>query len=584
MTTDVRYTIGADCSKYERAIDRVKSSTNSAGRVVKGAFGAAAVTLLGAAAGFAALAKQSLGVADNIHKLNLRLGVSTEALSQYQLVAETSGVEFNTLTMGFQRMQRRISEAAQGTGVAKDALAELGLSAQQLNQLKPDAQFEAIADAMAQVEGESNKTRLAMKLFDSGGVALLQTMTAGADGIRDMRQQADNLGMTLSQKGADDIAAFNDAMAMLTASTKGLAQTTMVQLAPILTEVANWLGANLPAAVNYAIEAYNWLSKTSVSVVRGVTSGLIGFYAVLGRLPGAIGQPYRDAAASLRDFRADLEAFQAYQLEVMDTSKSIAGNVNGAGGQLDFAQLPGVDERLKSQSKAAQQVAATDEKLRQEKLARELDFLNATQQAELEYDQRKLQHLLEQANAEYEIQDEAERKKAALEKRSQDAAASASGQALDAMLSVAQSKNKQLFQILKAAAIAKSIVSTYSGAAQALDDYAYPYNLVVAASIIAYGMAQVAKISSTSFNGSSAGASGTPTSASPGSITNPATGSTVDTGPVVSGQQESGGTLTINIHGDIMNEDFVDSMVEKINEASDRDVYINQSNYARDLR
>jgi hypothetical protein len=157
------------------------------------------------------------------------------------------------------------------------------------------------------------------------------------------------------------------------------------------------------------------------------------------------------------------------------------------------------------------------------------------------------------------------------------------------MIAMAQSKNKELFNILKAAAIAKSIVSTYSGAAQALDDYAYPYNLVVAASIIAYGMAQVAKISSTSFNGSggtsgNTSTGGTNTTVPAGSITGTSTGSTVDTGPVVSGQEESRGSLTINIQGDVLNEDYVDTLVEKINEASDRDVYINQTNYATDLR
>lgn len=589
MTTDVRYTIGADCSKYERAIERVKSSTRGAGQVVKYAFGAATGVLLGAAAGFSALAVKSLGTADSIHKLNLRLGVSTEALSQYQLVAETSGVEFNTLTMGFQRMQRRISEAAQGTGVASDALKELGLDAQQLNQLQPDAQFEAIADAMAQVGSESDKTRLAMKLFDSGGVALLQTMTGGAAAIRDMRKQADDLGMTLSQQGANDIAAFNDAMAMLKNSTKALAQTTMVKLAPILTDVANWLGANLPKAVQYAIDAYNWLSRTSVRVVSAVTGGLIKFYDLLGKLPGSIGQPYRDAAASLRGFHMDLEDFQAYQLQVMDTSKSLAANINQASGNLNFAQLPGVDESLKNQTKAAQAVAGAEDQQRAEKIQRELDYLNAVQQAELEYDVAKLKHLQEQAAAEYAIQDELERKKADLERRSRDAASNASGQALNSMIAMAQGKNKELFQILKAAAIAKSIVSTYSGAAQALDDYAYPYNLVVAASIIAYGMAQVAKISSTSFNGSggtsgNTSTGGVNTTVPAGSITGTSTGGTVDTGPVVSSQEESRGTLTINIHGDVWNEDLVDTLVEKINDAADRDVYINQSNYATDLR
>ncbi len=583
---DVTYTIGADASKYERAIERVKSSTGAMGTAVKASALAIAGALTGAGLAFAAMAKQSLGVADNIHKLNLRLGISTEALSQYQLVAELSGVRFDTLTMGMQRMQRRISEAAQGSGVAADALNELGLSAEALNALKPDAQFESIAEAMRQVKDESDKTRLAMKLFDSGGVALLQTMTDGAGGIRSMRAEADALGMTLSQKGATDIANFNDAVAKLKRSTMALAQTTMVQLAPVLTEVANWLGANIPTAVGYAIEAYNWLSKTSVTVVEGVTTGLITFYDVLGKLPGTLGQPYRDAAEGLRAFRTELEDFQAYQVEVMDTSKSLAANANAATGQTQFGGLVGTDSGLQQQTKLRQAVADTADQLRADQIAKDLAYLNAREQAEIAYDERKLQHLLEQAEYEYQIQDAAEQRKADLEKTSRDAAAAASGQALDAMIGLAQGKNKELFEVLKAAAIAKSIVSTYSGAAQALDDYAYPYNLVVAASIIAYGMAQVAKISSTSFSGSGgtsggSGSSGVSTTASPGSIT--ATESAVDTGQIVDTQASNSGSLTINIQGDVLDEAYIDLMVEKINDAADREVYINQAAYANEV-
>jgi len=48
-------------------------------------------------------------------------------------------------------------------------------------------------------------------------------------------------------------------------------------------------------------------------------------------------------------------------------------------------------------------------------------------------------------------------------------------------------------------------------------------------------------------------------------------------------EEEKRGTLTINIQGDILNEEYIDMIVEKINEADDRDVFINQTNYAKAL-
>jgi len=62
------------------------------------------------------LGNNAIDSADKIDKLSTRLGASSEALSQYRHVASQSGIEFNTLTMGWQRMTRRVAEAAKGTG------------------------------------------------------------------------------------------------------------------------------------------------------------------------------------------------------------------------------------------------------------------------------------------------------------------------------------------------------------------------------------------------------------------------------------------------------------------------------------
>ena len=125
-----------------------------------------------AAVALTAVAVAAIKSADQIGKLVDRLGATTEAFSELKFVAERSGIAFNTLTMGLQRMQRRVAEAAAGFGEAKDALYELGLDAVALNKIPLDKQFEVVADAMSKVANEADRTRLTMKLFESEGVAL----------------------------------------------------------------------------------------------------------------------------------------------------------------------------------------------------------------------------------------------------------------------------------------------------------------------------------------------------------------------------------------------------------------------------
>ncbi|MEX2430532.1 MAG: hypothetical protein WD645_01270, partial [Dehalococcoidia bacterium] len=64
--------------------------------------------------------------------------------------------------------------------------------------------------------------------------------------------------------------------------------------------------------------------------------------------------------------------------------------------------------------------------------------------------------------------------------------------------------NREMFEINKAAGIVNATIATYQGAAQALKDIPYPWNLAAAATVTAAGMARVSAIAGTSFGSKSA--------------------------------------------------------------------------------
>lgn len=179
--------------------------------------------------------RNQIDFADQLQKTKIRIGASTEALSQYNYVAKLSGVQFNQLTTAWQRQSRRIAQAAQGTGEAEEALKTLGLSAGELAQMAPEDQFEAIAEAMQGVAGESQRVALAQKLWDSEGVNLLQIVNQGTDAISRMRAEAEALGLTISQETADDMASFNDEMDRLKFAAQGATNVLLADLVPALT-------------------------------------------------------------------------------------------------------------------------------------------------------------------------------------------------------------------------------------------------------------------------------------------------------------------------------------------------------------
>jgi hypothetical protein len=164
--------------------------------------------ILAAATSFA-----SMG--DALAKTSARLGVSVEALSGLGYAAERGKIGVNTLHMALQRMTRRVAEAARDTGEAKAAIKELGFDAQKLARMTPDAMLKVFADALQRVGSQSDRVRLAFKLFDSEGVALLQMMQDGSRGISEMQEEAKRLGIVMSTEDAQAAAEFTDTMTRL---------------------------------------------------------------------------------------------------------------------------------------------------------------------------------------------------------------------------------------------------------------------------------------------------------------------------------------------------------------------------------
>jgi len=190
-------------------------------RVLKFAASAAAVTAAVAAATTAVykFTSAQAEAGDAAAKMSYRLGLTVEGLSELSYVAERGGVQVNTMTMALQRMTRRVAEAAKGTGEAKDAIKELGIDAAALTQLSPDQQFYQIAEALQEVEGQSNRVRLAFKLFDSEGVSVIQTLKGE---LSETRKEFERYGGAMSASFAAQSEEFANSQSNLSNATKRL--------------------------------------------------------------------------------------------------------------------------------------------------------------------------------------------------------------------------------------------------------------------------------------------------------------------------------------------------------------------------
>jgi hypothetical protein len=239
-----------DEKKLEKFDKRVASLKSSLRFLAK----AAAVT----GGAISAIAFSTAKAGDEIAKTSRRLGINTQALQEWRFAAERAGVGARTFDMAMQRFGRRASEAARGQGEARDALAEMGIQLTDVNGELRDADdllTESLI-ALSNQEKAWDRNRLAMKLFDSEGVRMVQLAAEGAEGIERLRATLRDRGGVMDEETIKRSEEFNDAWTDFKVTLLGVRNVLGKDLLPLFrdtfTAMGKWIADNRTLVITIA--------------------------------------------------------------------------------------------------------------------------------------------------------------------------------------------------------------------------------------------------------------------------------------------------------------------------------------------
>jgi hypothetical protein len=190
-----------------------------------------------AVTGLVALAKNFADAGGAVDDMAQRTGMSAEAVSSLGYAAKLSGTDVGTLEKGVRKMQMGIADAAAGVPGAVDKFNALGLSVADLQKMSPDEQFIAIADKLSLIQDPALKSAAAMEYFGKAGADLVPMLSGGAEEIRKLQQDAQDLGQTMSGEDAAAAAKLGDVLDRLLGVIGGLQTRIGSALAPLLTVV-----------------------------------------------------------------------------------------------------------------------------------------------------------------------------------------------------------------------------------------------------------------------------------------------------------------------------------------------------------
>lgn len=178
--------------------------------------------------------------ADNIGKVADKVGLTTSELQELRFAAELVNVATTALDMGMQRFSRRLGEAAQGMGELKGIAEQYDIQLRDSNgQMRSNIDvLNDFADVIQNAESEQEQLRIAFKLFDSEGAAVVNMLKGGSAALTTMRTKAQELGIVVEEDLIRNASRAQDELKTLSAVIGAQLTIAVASLAPEIAAAA----------------------------------------------------------------------------------------------------------------------------------------------------------------------------------------------------------------------------------------------------------------------------------------------------------------------------------------------------------
>lgn len=226
-----------------------------------------------------AMGQAQADIIDSTSKMAARLGVTYAEFAGLSLAADLAGVSMNQVGAAMTKSEVAFVKAAQGSKTAIDAFNRIGLSVEQLNGMSAAERFDAIAAAIAALPSEAERAAAAVQIFGRAGAQLLPLFSQGAGGITAAREEAERLGLALTDVQGQNVEEMNDSFTRVRAAINGIVQQVVADLAPAITAIANQFtsfvgsigGANIGQAIGDGILAgARYLAQIGDYIIQAV--------------------------------------------------------------------------------------------------------------------------------------------------------------------------------------------------------------------------------------------------------------------------------------------------------------------------
>ena len=277
-----------------------------------GLIAGASIAALGV--GITALVMPVARVGDEVFKLSQKTGVSVEALTALDYAAKLSDVTTEGLTKALQKLSVAMFDTQVNGDEGSAALKALGVSATDVHgQIRPtEAVLLDLAEKFATLPDGADKAALAVKLFGKEGLAIIPFLNQGREGITALMEEAQRLGLVMSEDVARASEVFNDNLTRLSAIFEGVQRQIGATVIPILADFTEQviLAQTETGSFSNELQRITANREATITFLESVASGLAFIAESAALLKRVIAQPFDSLSVVGKDietwFKTDL--------------------------------------------------------------------------------------------------------------------------------------------------------------------------------------------------------------------------------------------------------------------------------------
>lgn len=218
------------------------------------------------ASSLSSFVEYSTGVGD----LAAKIGASAQDLQKFQYAALMSGSSGEELAGAVEILGKNLGQVASGKNKAiPEMFKQLGVSLYDANgHLKTATELlPEIANCMRSQETATQKSYIATTLFGKSGQGLIQMLEQGSEGLNELANDAEHLGIVLEDDVLNVAGEYDDAMNRLQTSLQGvqfaIAQKVLPVLTPLVESLTECIAANR-----------EWIATSIADIAKDVANAL----------------------------------------------------------------------------------------------------------------------------------------------------------------------------------------------------------------------------------------------------------------------------------------------------------------------